>query len=170
MYIYCLLKTCLCVLKASLCIYLVFALFRSYLDFSKSWSGVFCSWLPGNPVFNRTELKLRKILHMWFCISLHASLRWQKLTLNYFDCNTSFLGDLTLDQWRKWWEKGSAPWQANCKNWAPFGWNFAIYRYFCFSVGCYFLRFSGCFRFLASIDIQDIRIQYHFLAFFLSVG
>jgi len=32
------------------------------------------------------------------------------------------------------------------------------------------LRFSGCFRFLASIDIYNIRIHYQLLTFFLSVG
>jgi len=34
----------------------------------------------------------------------------------------------------------------------------------------FFLRFSGYFRFLANIDIHDIRIRYHFLTFLLSVG
>jgi len=33
-----------------------------------------------------------------------------------------------------------------------------------------FLRFSRCFRFLASIDIHGIRIHYYFFTFFLIVG
>jgi len=33
-----------------------------------------------------------------------------------------------------------------------------------------FLRFFRCFRFLAGIDIHDIRIHYYFVTFFECVG
>jgi len=45
-----------------------------------------------------------------------------------------------------------------------------IFRILWFSVRCC-LRFSGYFQFiLASIDMHNMRIHYHFLTFSLSVG
>jgi len=45
-----LLYTRLGVSRVSLCIYLVFRLFWCYLALFTGWSGLFCWWLPGNPV------------------------------------------------------------------------------------------------------------------------
>ena len=58
---YCLSKAHLGVLNVSLCIYRVFGFFRCYLAFFKgwSWSGLFCSWLLGNPDM---KLRLEKLI------------------------------------------------------------------------------------------------------------
>jgi len=46
-----------------------------------------------------------------------------------------------------------------------------IFSILCFFSGLlFFLRFSGYFRFLASIDIHGIRFHYYFFTFFLIVG
>ena len=57
---------------------------------------------------------------------------------------------LSLRQWRNW--RGgrgqAAPWQAKCKNWDPFSWNFDIYYSFGFQLVAVFLLFwRGSFFF-----------------------
>jgi len=72
---------------------------------------------------------------------------------------------MTCYQWRNWQGgKGASrlPWQAKCKNWAPFSCHFDIWR----SWGCCVFAFFGVFSvFLAIIDIHDIKVHYS-LTFF----
>ena len=61
-------------------------------------------------------------------------------------------------------------WQAKCKNWPPFSWHFDIKHFLVFSTLLFiFFIFQGVSGFL-NYYIYDIRIHYHFLNFFLSVG
>jgi len=72
-------------------------------------------------------------------------------------------------QWRNWrGARGRAapPGKLNVKTGPPSA-DIWYLVFFWFSVRCCFLRFLGVFAFLASIDIHDIRIHYHFLTFFL---
>jgi len=70
--------------------------------------------------------------------------------------------------WRNWLgARGrDAPWQAKCKNWATFSRYFDIYYSFGFQWVAAFCVYWGVFVFLASLDIHDIRVRYHFLTFF----
>jgi len=61
------------------------------------------------------------------------------------------------------------PGKLNVKTGPPLA-DIVIFDILLFFSRLFFCVFSGCFCFLAGIDIHDIRIHKHFIAFFLSVG
>ena len=72
-------------------------------------------------------------------------------------------------QWRNWrGGKGTScpPGKLNVKTGPPIADTLMFIILLVFSRFLFSLRFSGCFRFLASIDIHNIQIHCHFLTFF----
>ena len=72
-------------------------------------------------------------------------------------------------QWRNWRGAGGrdAPCKVNVKSGPPAADILVQYLvFFMFTIGCFFAIFELFFVFLASADIHDFRIHYHFLGFF----
>ena len=80
--------------------------------------------------------------------------------------------DWVWAQWRNWRrdrEASRLPGKLNVKTGPPLA-DITIFSNILVFTGLFFCVFRTVFVFLASVDIHDIQIHYHFLTFFLSVG